>query len=212
MPRPAANLAALRSLVAAWNPDRPSSGGVPTGIDALDTALGGGLPAGQLTECVAAAGGQLVLSRLLETTRASRQRVALIDAMDTFTPDAVAPDALRHLVWARCRHPEETFPVADILVRDGNYAVVMIDLRDAPASTLNRTPSTTWHRLHRVAERQTAAILILSRQGLVPAVPFRLQLTLPLTLASLHQTHADLLQSLHVEVLRGASLATEKSA
>jgi RecA/RadA recombinase len=184
---------------------------VATGIDVIDTALDGGLPAGQLSEFVVASGGQLILSHLLETSRAARQRVALIDAMDTFAPDAFTPDSLRHLVWARCRQPEEAFSVADILVRDGNYSLVAIDLRDVPAATLNRTPKTLWHRLHRVAERQTAAVLVLSRQGLVPAVHFRLQISAKLSLARLHQPHTEFLQTLHVETLRGLSLA-EKTA
>lgn len=212
MPRPAANLAALRSLVAAWSPvDRRFSGGQPTGIESLDTALGGGLPAGQLTEFVVESGGQFVLARLLETTRSSRQRVALIDASDTFAPECVGPELLRHLVWARCRAPAEALAVADILIRDGNYAAVMLDLRDAAVPALNRIPGTSWHRLHRVAERQSAAILVLSRHGAVPAVRFRLLVSLDLSLAGLRRAHAELLQNLSVETLRGFC-AAERTA
>src|SRR6516164_3358947 len=99
-------VAELRSLVAARSATRArvSNGVVPTGIPALDEALGGGLPAGQLTELVSAtpsSGGQCVLDRLLLATRATRQRVALIDGADGFVPGSLPSDTLRHLVWVR---------------------------------------------------------------------------------------------------------------
>ena len=206
MPKASSTLAALRSLVAAWNPpDRRACEGVPTGVPAIDSALGGGLPGGQLTELVVApgSGGQLTLVQLFETTRSARQRVALIDATDAFAPEVVAADLLRHLVWARCHNTEEAFKVADVLVRDGNYAAVVLDLRDAPGSALNRIPKTTWHRLHRITERQPAAVLVLSRYGLVPAVRWRLELPSRFRLSEQRRPRLELITALHAEALRG---------
>ncbi len=108
---------------------------MPTSVASIDEALGGGLPAGRLTELVSAVpsgGGQTVIARLLAATRGARQRMALIDGADGFAPEALPPGDLRHLVWVRCRLPEQAFAVADILVRDGNYAVVVLDLRGCP--------------------------------------------------------------------------------
>jgi len=122
-------------------------------VPAIDEALGDGLPASQLTELVSAApssGGQLVLARFLETTRMARQRVALIDAADGFAPHAIPQDALRHLVWVRCRAFADALASGDVLVRDGNYAAVVIDLRGVAEKVLRKQPGTTWHRLHRV--------------------------------------------------------------
>jgi len=206
-------IAALRSLVAAWNPPARPPSAVPTGVRAIDELLGGGLPTGQLTEvvCAPGTGGQSVLAQLLETTRAARQRVALIDAADAFAPEAVPLEVLRHLVWARCRHLTEALAAADVLLRDGNYAVVLLDLRDVPASALNRTPSTRWHRLHRVAERQPAAVAVFSRSGLVPAVRWRLELGGRRSLAGPRQTRGQWLEDLPVQVSRGF-LAEELTA
>jgi RecA/RadA recombinase len=124
----AETIAALRSLVAARFPERPRAVGscLSTGVGSLDEALGGGLRASQITEVVVgvpSSGGQLLLTNLLTSTRSVRQRVALVDAADAFAPESVPADALLHLVWARCRAPSEALSVADILVRDGNYAV-----------------------------------------------------------------------------------------
>jgi recA bacterial DNA recombination protein len=176
---PPAKLAALRTLLAARFPEkgRGRAGGVPTGIAAVDEALGGGLPAGRLTELVSAepgCGAQAVLVRLLCTTRAGRQRVALVDAADGFAPEAVPADALRHLVWVRSPTTEAALAAADLLVRDGNYAVVILDLRGVPARTLRRAAAAGWYRLQRAAEAGTGAVLVQTPCRLVPAAAARL--------------------------------------
>ncbi len=205
-------IAALRTLVSAWTPpERRSGTGVPTGVRSIDSALGGGLAPGRLTELVAApgTGGQTVLARLFATLRKARQRVALIDATDAFVPEAFAPDELRHLVWARARTLAEALVVADLLVRDGNFAVVVLDLREVPVRELNRTPKSSWHRLHRLAERQPAAVLVPTSHPLVPAVPWRLRLDRPLLLADRQQSREALADGLEIEVERGAGWAAE---
>ena len=214
---PPTTLAALRSLVAARFPTsvRKPGAGVPTGVPGLDTALGGGLPAGRLTELVSTAagsGGQLVLARLLATTRAARQRVALIDAADGLAPEAVPADALRHLVWVRAGNLAQALAAADILVRDGNYAVLVLDLRGIAEGALRRTPATTWHRLHRAAENRPAAVLVQTAFPLIPVVPWRLVLKTPLGLAARRRPQAELAGELAVETVRGLAAATEEKA
>jgi hypothetical protein len=209
-------LSALRSLVAARFPAAPRKhlGRVPTGVTALDEALGGGLPAGQLTELVseaASSGGQLVLTRLLAATRAARQRVALVDGADGFAPEAVPTDALRHLVWVRAHHLDEALAAADVLVRDGNYAVVVIDLRGIAERVLRRTPSPSWHRMHRAAEHRPAAVLVQTPFALVPAVPWRLTLRATQGLAQRRRSQAELAAALTVETVRGHAAAEEQA-
>jgi recA bacterial DNA recombination protein len=178
---PSPTVSALRSLLAARFPEktRRHSCGVPAGVRALDDALGGGLPAGHLTELVSSApssGGQTVVARLLASTQSARQRMALIDGSDGFAPEAVPADLLRHLVWVRCSGPEQAFAAADILVRDGNYAVIVLDLRGCAERSLRRTPASTWYRLQRAAEGGSVAVLVQTQAALVPAVPWRLVL------------------------------------
>jgi hypothetical protein len=201
-------LSALRSLVAARFPatTRKHGSAVPTGVRSVDDALGGGLPAGRLTELVSEApssGGQLVLARLLITTRAARQRIALIDGADGFAPEAMPADALRHLVWVRARSLSEALAAADVLVRDGNYAAVVIDLRGIAERVLRRTPATEWHRLHRAAESRSAAVLVQTVFPLVPAVPWRLALRVPQGLTRRREPQGQLAAELKVETVRG---------
>lgn len=181
----------------------------------VDAALGGGLPAGRLTELVsgvAGTGGQLVLVRLLVATRAARQRVALIDGADGFAPEAVPSDALRHLVWVRPRRLEETLAAADLLVRDGNYAVVVIDLRGIAERMLRRTPAAHWHRLHRAVQSRPTAVLVQTAFPLVPAVPWRLTLSGPQGLAMGRQPQAWVADRRIVETVRGCPVREEERA
>ncbi len=208
-------LSALRSLLAARFPEknRRPSGGVPTGVPAVDAALGGGLPAGRLTEIVSAApssGGQTVLAALLVATRAARQRVALVDAADGFAPDAVPADALRHLVWVRGRELEATLAAADVLVRDGNFAAVVLDLRGCDERALGKLPAATWHRLHRATEASAVAVLVQSTRALVPAVPCRLILGLAQPLGSRRAVRGELAARLDVTVARGHAEARDE--
>jgi len=214
VPSGPATLAALRSLLAARFPEkaRKTGGGPATGVAAVDEALSGGLPAGRLTELVAAApgtGAQLVLAGLLASTRGARQRLALVDGTDGFAPDAVPADHLRHLVWVRCRAPDEAFAAGDLLVRDGNYAAVVLDLRGLAVRALRRQPAAGWYRLQRAAEGGAAAVLVLTPVPLVPAVPWRLALRTPLTLADRRTPRAALAAGLTVDLERGAATAAE---
>ena len=210
-------VAALRSLLAARFPEkiRRAGGVVPTGVRPVDDALGGGLPAGRMTELVSAApgtGGQTVLAQLLRTTRVARQRVALIDGADGFVPGDVPADALRHLVWVRARTAAESFAAADILVRDGNYAVVLLDLRGLAERALMRIAQTTWHRLRHATESGPVAVLVQSAFPLVPAVPWRLVLNTPAGLDTRRLARAAWSDGITVEVARGHAELEEQTA
>lgn len=183
---------------------------VPTGIGRIDRALNGGLRAGLLTELVSAApssGGQSVLTGLLAATRAARGRVALIDGADGFEPAAVPPDHLRHLVWVRCEKTEQAFAAADILVRDGNYAAVVVDLRGLDEQSLRRTPAGVWYRLQRATEGGSAAVLVQTEFPLVPAVPWRLRLDRSLPVAALPEVRTEVMGRLEPRVDRAAEVA-----
>ena len=107
-------------------------GGVPAAVAPVDDALGGGLPAGRLTELVSAvpsSGGQTVLASLIAATQAARQRIALVDGSDAFAPGAVPGDMLRHLVWVRCSAPHRG------LRRGGRHPRARRKLRRGRAST-----------------------------------------------------------------------------
>lgn len=180
MSAPDAKLSSLRQLLAERFPQaaRNDARVLATGVPAIDAALGG-LPCGALTEVVCAApscGGQLLLGELLHATRRERGRVALVDGHDSFDPQSWPEDWLRHLVWARCRDTAMALRAADILTRDANLQLVMIDLRRAPAVELRRTPASFWYRLQRSAEPSDLALVVFTPRAQVPSARLRLQL------------------------------------
>ncbi len=195
-------------------PVRKLAGGLATGVRSIDEALGGGLPAGRLTELVSGgpgSGGQLVLARLLMTTRMERKRIALVDVADGFSPDSVPPDALQHLVWVRPLNLADALAAMDVLVRDGNYAAVVLDLRGVGERVQLNIPKSHWHRLQRAAESRPAAVLIQTTVNVVPAVPGRLILTVPQGLSARRKTQDELLAHLGLAQVRGHALREERA-
>jgi hypothetical protein len=152
---------------------------------------------------VPGAGGQTVIAGLLGSTLLARQRVALVDGSDAFAPESVPADLLRHLVWVRCRSAEEALLAADILVRDGNYAALVVDLRGSAERALRRTPASSWYRLQRAAEGGSVAVLVLTPCPVVPAVPWRLVLWKPASLGDLDTPREFLAGGLPVRTDRG---------
>ena len=181
MPSAAANLSSLRQLLATRFPQaaRPAGGVLPTGIPAVDEATGGGLPRHALTELVCAGpgvGGQLFLAQLLAATRALPVRVALIDAADQFDPQSFPERDLQHLLWVRCRATADALPVADLLAREANLDLVVLDLGAVAPTALRRVPATTWYRLQRAAGQTELAFLVLTPAAFVPSAQLRLRL------------------------------------
>jgi hypothetical protein len=163
------SLAALRLLLAErFSQAAPRPAAIlPTGVAAIDEAGDGGLPVGGITEVVALApssGGQLLIARLLAATRARRMRAALVDALDAFDPSSHEPSLLQHLVWVRCRTLDEAMHAADLLVRDANLGLVMVDLRGVAVRALHGVPATTWYRLQRALERTAMAMVVFTAE------------------------------------------------
>jgi hypothetical protein len=176
-------LAALRHLLAERFPSVPRTTGrvLPTGIPAIDD-LAGGLPLSCVTELVCAApscGSQLFLGQLLAVARASRLRLALVDGTDSFDPGSYPPDLLAPLIWVRCSHTAQALQAADLLARDANLGLVVLDLRHAPLAELRRTPATQWYRLQRAVEPTDLALLVPTPRALVASAHLRIALDQP---------------------------------
>ena len=130
-------LAETLAPVPVRGPGAPAS--VPTGLATLDRALGGGLPRGRVTEIVGAPGsGTTSLVRHL-VAGALRQglAVAYVDATRTLAPrdwafhgrggDDVAASARDSLWMVRPADPARGAWCADVLLRSGAFALVVLD-------------------------------------------------------------------------------------
>ncbi len=176
MPAAAEKLAELRRKLAEKFPTAPRvvARALRTGLAALDDPAGG-LPLGAVTEIVCAApscGSHLLLEQLLAATRATRTRVALVDATDSFDPGSFPVDLLAHLVWVRCT-PAIALAATDLLTRDANLGLVVLDLRHASDRELRRTPASFWYRLQRAAEPSDLALVVITPHATVPSAQLR---------------------------------------
>ncbi len=175
-------LARLRQQLAARFPTAQRAPGraLATGIPAIDETTGGGLPLSAVTEIVGAApscGVSLLWGRLLAATRAAQTRAALVDALDEFDAASFPADLLAHLVWARCRDFTEALAAADLLARDANFGLVLLDLRHVPLRDLRRVPSPSWYRLQRAVEPADLAFVVATPAACVPSAQLRLELS-----------------------------------
>ncbi len=200
-------IVALRELLAQRFPQANPLGRsrcVPTGIPAIDEAVGG-LPIGAVTEVVCAApscGGMLLQARVLEMCRTQRLRVALIDGTDNFDPQSFTQNDLAHLVWVRCVNFRQVMQAADLMTRDANFGLVILDLRRQADRDLRREPPTSWYRLQRAAEQSDLPLLVETPRALVPSAQLRFVLTHSFALLDLETPRALLADTLPVELSR----------
>lgn len=173
-----ANLASLRSQVehalagrvsapfASY--ERAAKEYASTGIDEIDL-LTGGFPRGALTEIFGppfSGRTSLMISALRQRT-AYAESCALIDACDAFDPCRAAASGvdLRQLLWIRCRNFNHALRAADLLLHDGGFSFVCLDLSDIPPRMVRKLPLDAWFRFRRAVENTTTIFMALGQEA-----------------------------------------------
>jgi len=164
---------------------------ISTGVQALDTMLGGGWRQGEVSEIVGARSSGRT-SLLISTLAAAICRggiVGLVDAFDRFDPISAADAGLdlERVLWVR--GPALTLEAErisasgveserglktyrddviwkavralDLIVRAGGFAVAALDLADVPSVHLRGLPMTTWMRLAHANEGRDTVCLLM---------------------------------------------------
>lgn len=137
-----------------------------TGIGAIDDALGGGLPRGQLSEIVGprSSGRTTVGQRVLASAAERGEAVALIDTSDRFDPASAAAAGLdlTKVLWVRdTGDAARALKAMNLVLQAGGFGAVVLDVADVPAPAIRQFPHTTWMRIARVIEgSQTVAVLV----------------------------------------------------
>lgn len=173
-----------------------------TGVWALDAALPGGLPRGTLTELCAAEGAwgsALVMRQLARQAAATQQWIALIDGTDSFDPGALDNATLEHLLWMRCKNASEAVKCADLVLRDGNLPIVVLDLALNAARELRAIPSSTWYRFQRLVEDGAAAFLAITPTAMASSAKHRIFLRGKMPVNAFGLTDAELMARLQIE-------------
>jgi hypothetical protein len=189
------------------NAPAPIQSGWPTGLPQLDALLQNGLPKGAITELVSAksaTGSALVLRAILRQAYERRQLVALIDGQDSFDATTLPQPVLSRLLWVRCQNAGQALKAADIILRDRNLPVVILDLKMNPIAQTQKIAATTWYRLQRLAQPAATALLVLSARPMVGNADARVMLENRFSMAALSQDQAALLAELKFELIRWA--------
>ena len=171
----------LRNLLAIRFPQAPMPLGtcLVTGLACFDQAVGGGLPKAAITELISprgSAGSASLVHAFIHGAYQDQYFVALIDGRDSFDPCALGNSILRQLLWVRCAKALEAIKAADLLLRDGNFPLVIVDLILNSQEELRKIPQTTWYRLQRLVESVPTACLVLTRYEMVSSAQLKLVL------------------------------------
>src|SRR5246127_1990064 len=150
-----------------------------THLPLLDQPAGGGLPRGAITELISprtSAGSASLIHAFIRGAYRDNYFVALIDGHDSFDPCGLDNALLQHLFWIRCSKASEAIKAADLLLRDGNFPLVIVDLVLNAPEELRKIPQTTWYRLQRLVELVPTACLVLTRYEMVSSAQVKLVL------------------------------------
>jgi hypothetical protein len=186
-----------------------------TGIWALDNALRGGLPRAALTELCAPIdswGSALVLRQLIRQAAATHQWIALIDGIDSFDPGAFDNATLDHLLWLRCKNAAEAVKATDLILRDGNLPIIVLDLALNPARELRKIPSSTWYRFQRLVEEGAAAFLAITPTVMASSAKQRIFLRGEMPTDAFQLTETQLLERIVIEPAENQSEAVKLQA
>ncbi|PYJ39238.1 MAG: hypothetical protein DME84_02440 [Verrucomicrobia bacterium] len=195
----------LRKLLAERfpHPAVPTATHLITGLPFLDQPAGAGLPRGALTELISprtSAGSASLIHGLIGSANWDNYFLALIDGRDSFDPCGLDNTLLRHLLWVRCRQASETIRAADLLLRDGNFPLVIVDLVLNSPEELRKIPQTNWYRLQRLVELIPTACLVLTRYEMVGSAQLKLVLENSWNLETLEKQ--DVISQLRIVVKR----------
>jgi hypothetical protein len=157
----------------------PAVDRLSTGLPAIDEIIGGGWPKNAITELSSpnpSGGSALLIYALLYKAQRAGYFFALVDGNDSFDPQPLDHVRLSHLLWVRCRKAFEAVQAADLLLRDGNFPLVVLDLVLNAPEELRKIPQTSWYRLQRLVEAAPAAFLVLTRTSLISSAQLKLSL------------------------------------
>ena len=199
------NIVDLRNLLAERFPQKQLLPGthLSTGLSFFDKATGGGLAKGAITELISpkeSAGSASLIYALLQAAHRGRYFLALIDGQDSFDPQPLGNARLQNLLWVRCCKAVEAIKAADLLLRDGNFPLVIVDLILNTRAELRKIPQTSWYRLQRLVEAAPVACLVLTRQSMISSAQLKIVLENLWTLKTFAQENA--LSQLRVQIQR----------
>jgi len=135
----------------------------PTGLPQIDEPLRGGLPKGAIAEFAGAkkcSGSATLVREILSNAARRNEIIALVDGNDSLDLARIEPRVLSRLLWIRCRSADDALKASDLVLRDNNLPLVLIDLKLNPEKQLRKIPATVWYRFQRLVEETSAVCMV----------------------------------------------------
>lgn len=175
----------------------------PTGLPQIDKPLRGGLPKGAIAEFTGAkkcSGSATLVREILSNAARRNEIVALIDGNDSLDLARIAQRVLSRLLWIRCRSAEDALKASDLVLRDSNLPLVLIDLKLNPEKQLQKIPATVWYRFQRLVEETSAVCMVFTPYPIVSRAQTRIAFHSAFSLEALEKDTDELLNQLKLEV------------
>jgi hypothetical protein len=174
-----------------------------TGLPQIDKPLRGGLPKGVLAELSGAkkcSGSATVAREILSHAAQRNEIIALIDGNDSLDVTWIDERVLSRLLWVRCRTADAALKAADLVLRDNNLPLVLVDLKLVPEKQLRKIPATVWYRFQRLVEETSAICMIFTPWPMVSPAQTRITFHSAFSLETLEKNADELLDELKLEV------------
>lgn len=191
----------------------------PTGIEAADLLLEGGLPVGAISEIIgpASSGRTTFALSFLAACTADARFCAWIDVHDALDPESAAANgvSLNQLLWVRCSDQaqprrrdkdqpwsrlDQALRATDLLLQAGGFAAIVLDLSDLAPEHGRRIPLATWFRYRQAADRTRCSLLVL---GKAPYAQSSAALALECHPSRINAAGGSVLRTFHYELRRG---------
>jgi hypothetical protein len=108
---------------------------LPTGVEALDRVLGGGLPRGRLVELAGrrSTGRTGLACAIAARTTRCGEVVGWVDPTDSLDPETVVTTGIAptRVLWVRPRTEHDAPKAAEYLLGAGGFGLVVLDLAEA---------------------------------------------------------------------------------
>ncbi|MCX6874321.1 MAG: hypothetical protein NTW21_11015 [Verrucomicrobia bacterium] len=186
----------------------PQAHGVRAALEVAEVAEVAGqpitaetFPVGAISEVLpagAGAGVLLLLAGLLgEPDEVSpHPELVVVDGADGFDPASYPGKACSRVLWVRCNAAMDMLKAADLLVRDGNVPLVLLDATGLARRDLAALPTSAWWRLKQATEHSGCRLVVLAPFPLVASASLRLTLSAELVLGDFDCPRHELLQRL----------------
>jgi hypothetical protein len=162
-----------------------------------------GLPRGKLTEIVAGekSSGSASLARaMLDQAAWEQQLIAMVDGSDSLDVTGMKAATLARMLWVRCHSAEEAAKAADLILRDNNFTLVLLDLAGNSSAQCRKIPATTWYRLQRLVEETPMVCAVLTPRPMVDPAPVRITLRSRFSMGAIDGATDEWLRGLRLEV------------